>query len=502
MPAVFIFPHQLFAEHPALEPGADVYLIEEPLFFADAQTPARMHKQKLALHRASMQAYATQLKHKGHPVTTVGTQKGGVLDSICTDLRQKGETGIRVADPVDDWVEQRLTAAAGAAGLEITTTPSPGFVCTDAECGPFFSGQPPYRQTSFYTAMRKRCQILLDDHGKPLGGKWTFDTANRKRYRGEPPVPDLPHLTGGPEKDSALDRVRNEFANHPGEPDLTMPWTHAQAQAWLEDFVDRRLPSFGPFQDALSSKEPFLFHSLLASSLNIGLLTPNQVLDTVLAKHRQSPLPLASLEGFVRQILGWREFVRGMYRHHGRRQRSTNFWGHSRPLPEAFYTASTGIPPVDLAIQRALSNAYCHHIERLMVLGNFMLLCEIAPDDICTWFMEMCIDSYDWVMVPNVYGMSQYADGGLMSSKPYISSSNYIRKMSDFSPGPWSAVWDGLYWRFIHKQRAFFAANPRLKPMTWHLDKMSRSTLQGHIQTAETYLERLFTGRTTPSSPN
>ncbi len=501
MSAVFIFPHQLFADHPALEPDADVYLIEEPLFFADARTETRMHKQKLALHQASMQAYATRLKHKGHAVSTVRTQKEGVLDTLCVQLRETGETRITLADPVDDWVEQRLNAAAGTVGLEITTTPSPGFVCTDADYEPFFSGQPPYRQTSFYTAMRKRHQILLDEHGKPLGGKWTFDTANRKRYRGEPPVPGLPHLTGGPEKDSALDLVRKEFADHPGESGLIVPWTHAQAQAWLEDFVDRRLPHFGPFQDALSSTEPFLFHSLLASSLNTGLLTPNQVLDTVLARHQDSPLPLGSLEGFVRQILGWREFVRGMYRCHGRRQRSTNFWGHSRSLPEAFYTASTGIPPVDLAIQRALSNAYCHHIERLMVLGNFMLLCEIDPDDIFRWFMELGIDSYDWVMVPNVYGMSQYADGGLMSSKPYISSSNYIRKMSDFAPGPWSAVWDGLYWRFIHKHQKFFASNPRLKPMTWHLDKMSRSTLQEHFRTAERYLEQLVSGRTSPSSP-
>ena len=191
--------------------------------------------------------------------------------------------------------------------------------------------------------------------------------------------------------------------------------------------------------------------------LNIGLLTPQQVLDRTFEFSRTHTVPLASLEGFIRQVIGWREFMYCIYHAVGETQRRGNFWDCQRDLPASFYSADTGIPPVDRVIRRVMDLAYCHHIERLMVLGNFMLLCEVRPEQVYQWFMELFIDAYDWVMVPNVYGMSQYADGGLITTKPYISSSNYIRKMSDFSRGPWCAIWDGLFWRFVSRHKEVFA---------------------------------------------
>jgi deoxyribodipyrimidine photolyase-related protein len=201
-------------------------------------------------------------------------------------------------------------------------------------------------------------------------------------------------------------------------------------------------------------------------------------------------VPMNSLEGFIRQVIGWREFILGVYRTMGRRQRSKNYWGYHHPLPAAFYDGSTGIDPVDTVIRRTLQHGYCHHIERLMVLGNFMLLCDIDPDEVYRWFMELFIDSYDWVMVPNVYGMSQFADGGMITTKPYISGSSYVLKMSNFRRGPWCEVWDALYWRFIHVHHDFFSSNPRMSVMVAQCNKMGAKLAQ-HLKTADGFLEKL-----------
>ncbi len=215
------------------------------------------------------------------------------------------------------------------------------------------------------------------------------------------------------------------------------------------------------------------------------------MVDEALRYSGEYGVPLHTAEGFIRQIIGWREFVRAVYLIEARRQRTTHFWGHRRKLPAFFYRGGSGIGPLDDAIARLLEHAYLHHIERLMVIGNFTLLCGIDPDEVYRWFMEMFIDSYDWVMVPNVYGLSQYADGGLMTTKPYISSSHYIRKMSDYPRGEWCRVWDALYWRFIKRNRRFFAENPRMSVMVRQIEKMGKRTLDRHEQVAEEYLGSL-----------
>jgi deoxyribodipyrimidine photolyase-related protein len=226
--------------------------------------------------------------------------------------------------------------------------------------------------------------------------------------------------------------------------------------------------------------------------LNVGLLTPYQILREVLEYTDKNKVPLNSLEGFIRQLTGWREFMRGVYLFNGVRQRTTNFWNFNKQIPDSFYNATTGIEPVDTTIKKILDTGYAHHIERLMILGNFMLLCEFDPDSVYKWFMEMFIDSYDWVMVPNVYGMSQFADGGIMSTKPYISSSNYIRKMSDYKSGDWTEIWDGLFWRFIKKHHQFFASNSRTVFMAKNVERMDKDTLRGKVITAEKFLENLY----------
>ena len=245
------------------------------------------------------------------------------------------------------------------------------------------------------------------------------------------------------------------------------------------------------YEDAIVKGENILNHSVLTPMMNTGLLTPQFVLDEALKFGKENGVPLNSLEGFIRQIMGWREFIRGVYEAVGSKERTTNFWGFERKIPASFYDGTTGIPPVDDTIKMLLKTGYNHHIERLMVLGNFMVLCEFHPDEVYRWFMEMYIDSYDWVMVTNVYGMSQFADGGLMATKPYISGSNYLMKMSDYKKGDWQKTWDGLFWRFMHVHRDFFLKNPRLGMLVRTFDKMSDEKRNTHIENGERFLTKL-----------
>jgi deoxyribodipyrimidine photolyase-related protein len=225
--------------------------------------------------------------------------------------------------------------------------------------------------------------------------------------------------------------------------------------------------------------------------LNIGLLNPLEVINRLITGAEDNQVPLNSVEGIVRQLLGWREFVQLTYQKIGSVQRTKNFWGFTHPIPKAFYTGSTGLPPIDSTIKKLLHSGYNHHIERLMVLGNFMLLCEIHPDHVYQWFMEMYIDAYDWVMVPNVYGMSQYSDGGMITSKPYIAGSNYLMKMGDFPKGEWQSIWDGLFWRFLTKNRAVFDKNPRWAMLITTWDKRDDTWRLNHLTKAEDFLKQL-----------
>jgi deoxyribodipyrimidine photolyase-related protein len=234
-----------------------------------------------------------------------------------------------------------------------------------------------------------------------------------------------------------------------------------------------------------------LHHSVLTPMLNIGLLDPETIIQKAVDVAGRQDIPLNSLEGFIRQILGWREFIRAVYQRENVTQRTKNYWGFKRKIPASFWTGTTGIVPVDTVIKRVLKSGYAHHIERLMVLGNFMLLCEFDPDEVYRWFMEMFVDSYDWVMVPNVYGMTQFADGGMMTTKPYISGSNYIIKMSDYEKGNWQKIWDGLFWRFMHLHRDFFLRNPRLGMLVKTFDKMTDEKKQLHLNHAERFLASL-----------
>lgn len=483
---IIIFPHQLFKNIDILKSVDEVILIEETLYFNQYD----FHKVKLAFHRASMQYYRDYLLGEGIVCRYIHAHEDQ------SDIRRliKGmpdSSHVTCYDPVDNWLLKRMTKTCNVRSLKMEVIDTPAFINSMADLSSFFRvDKKKFHQTSFYKAERKRQDILMDGDD-PKGGNWTYDTENRKKY----PKGKTPPNIHFPETSTywleAVEYVSKYYGDNPGllSVDQYYPITHDESELWLQQFLDYRFHEFGPYEDAVVSHEVFLHHSILSPLINCGLLLPDKVISQAVTYAEDEAVPINSVEGFVRQIMGWREFIRGIYIAKGTEQRNRNFWKFERKMPAAFYTGETGIPPIDDTIKKVIKYGYCHHIERLMILANFMTLCEIDPDDIYRWFMELFIDAYDWVMVPNVYGMATFSDGGLMSTKPYISSSNYVKKMSDYGKGSWGEIWDSLFWRFMHLHRDFFASQPRLGMLLRNLDKMSEEKLSHHIATADAFLE-------------
>lgn len=488
-----VFPHQLFERSPLVRNGAEIYLVEEPLFFRQY----RFHKRKLAFHRAGMKFYESRLRTQGVAARYIEAfDELADIRGLIPHLKRKGIERLEFVDPTDNWLEARIEKACREQGLAVTRHESPLFLNSRAEARAALSGGKRVSQTSFYIRQRKDRGILLDDHGKPRGGRWTFDPENRRPYPKDKIPPALRFAPANRFHREAREYVERQFPGNYGELEASWPYpcTYAGSRKWFDAFLRERFREFGDYEDAIVAGEPLLHHSLLSPLLNVGLLGPREVLDGALAHAKGDRIPLNSTEGFVRQILGWREFLRGLYETKGSEQRTRNFWGFTRRMPRSFWDGRTGVPPVDATIRKVLKTGYCHHIERLMVLGNFMLLCELRPDDVYRWFMEMFVDAYDWVMVPNVYGMSQFADGGLVASKPYISGSRYVTRMSDHPPGEWQALWDALFWRFVSVRRDFFLSNPRLGVLARSFEKMAAGKRRAHLMRAEAYLGTLEKG--------
>lgn len=483
-----IFPHQLFSESILLKNDHEIYLIEEHLFFKEFN----FHKQKIAFHRASMKSYEHLLIELGKTVHYIESENElSDIRYFSREVAAKSIKKISLIDPTDDWLEQRIAKLSENCELEMHENPQ--FLNKRSELTPFFrSNKKSFFQTSFYKQKRKKLGVLMDGD-KPVGGKWTYDDENRKKFPKNATPPAIYFPPKSTVWDEAVEYTCENFPDNPGELSSTRlyPIDHRETSEWLDQFLTYRFYDFGIYEDAIVKEHTILNHSVLSPLMNVGLILPNQVLERSLSFAEHNDIPINSVEGFVRQIMGWREFIRGMYECKGRYSRSVNFWKFDRKIPASFYDGTTGIEPVDDAIKKVLKTGYCHHIERLMILGNFMLLCEFDPDEVYRWFMELFIDAYDWVMVPNIYGMSQFADGGTFATKPYIGGSNYIKKMSNYGAADWATIWDGLFWRFIDQHQDFFKSNPRLSMMVHTLDKMSEEKRQMHNENAENFLRNL-----------
>ena len=453
----------------------------------------RHHKLKLYLFLTAMREYRDELKNSNLSVHYSSlderSEKESYLDHLINFANSNNIIELNVFEIEDKPFEKELLDGLNNCNIKLKIHQSPNFLFSRDEFHALTKDKKVFRMANFYQKGRKKFNILLDENQKPIGGKWSFDQENRKKIPAKTPIPELPKYNLSRYHESVCDLINDHFIDHPGT--LNNPWfpvNRVDAENQFTDFIRNRMSNFGIYEDAMLEGKNFLFHSCISSSMNIGLLSPKKVIQTLLDCAEEFQIPMNSLEGFIRQVLGWREFIRGIYQVKGDYQQSHNYWKHSGKLTVSWYEGSTGIVPLDDSIKTALQDGYNHHIPRLMVIRNLMNLCEINPKEIYRWFMEMYIDSSEWVMVPNVFGMATYSDGGLMSTKPYTCGSNYFLKMSNYKKGEWCDIVDGLYWRFIEKNRSFYQSNPRLSLQATFLDRLSPERKEIIFTKAETFI--------------
>ena len=497
MTALLILGNQLFApqiirDRWGANPLPHVFMRED----RELCTYYRFHKQKIVFFLAAMRTYARELEAAGFDVhyepldSTASTQPYEI--HLMKFLREHHVTELGVFEIEDKFFEARVGTALQGAGVATHVLQSPMFICSRADFQHYLkTHKKPFMKT-FYRAQRERLNILVDAGAQPVGGAWSFDTENRLPLPKTLDPPALPVIDASDAQRDVQQVCEQLFADHPGRSDETwLPVDRAGAQQWLHTFVQERLAEFGPYEDALAPHSDFVYHGVLTPFLNCGLLTPQDVLQAVLHAAYKHKLPIQSVEGFVRQIIGWREFVRGIYRNFSETQDDANFWGHTRQLSAHWYDATTGIPPLDHCLAKVVRYGWAHHIERLMVVGSLMLLLQVAPKDAHRWFMEMFVDSSDWVMGPNVYGMALFSDGGIFATKPYICGSNYYRKMGGYKKDTWCDAVDGLYWQFIGAHREFFLRNPRLSIAVRSLEGMDAKRRQHIFAAADALRDKL-----------
>ena len=469
------------------------------------------HVRKVVAFFAAMRAFAEGLAGRGHRVEYLrigdANNRQGLTANVEEVVRATGAQVFRYQTP-DEWRLDAefaaLAASLKARGIAVEAEDTEHFLTGREDFGRHFAGKKVFILEGYYRALRKRYGVLLDGSGGPEGGEWNYDADNRK------PLPKG-HVAPAPQAfprdvSGLLAEIEAAGVKTCGTCGVfDVPVTRQEGLALLADFVARALPRFGPFQDALGGEGVWLYHSGLSFVLNAKLLHPLEVIQAVEAAWRAEPdrVPLVSAEGFIRQILGWREYVRGHYWTHMPGYATKNFFGHDRALPEWFWTGRTRMACVRTALDATLQHSYAHHIQRLMVTGNFMLLAGIDPDAVDAWYLGVYIDAVEWVEMPNARGMSQYADGGLVGTKPYVSSANYLRKMgapcagcayrADERTGPRSCPFNSLYWDFHARNRSLLERNPRIGMVYRTWDRMAAADRAALLETAAAHLNNIET---------
>jgi len=488
---LLLYPHQLFRVDLLPKDIDQIVLIEEPLYFGkDQQYPMYMHKQKLVFMRASMRRYIEEvLWPAGYQVEYIEFHQMRETGDIVNKIVHFEE--VIYFDVNDDVLARRIGSA--ISGLEtkpnVVVLETPNFFLSKQEVSNFMSKKKKASFADFYQWQRERFNVLINpDTYKPVGGKLSFDSEPRKRLPKGHELPSFQVYGSNDFVTEAKQYVAAHFAENPGSvADFPWPTNSQEASDWLDEFLEHRLEHYSTYEDAIDGDAPWVYHSALSVTMNAGLLNPQEVIERALQHNDKKPVQIASLESFVRQILGWREYTRGVYDKKQVKLRTSNTFGHNRRITADWYKGTTGIPPVDDVIKKVLVRGYAHHVERLMVLGNIMFLCDFHPDDVYRWFNEMFIDAYDWVLVPNVYAMSQYSDGDGIA-KPNISSSNYILKMSHYEKGDWCDIWDGLYWRFVEKNKERFPKKSQMSKAITQLSKLSEERKRIISYRAEDFL--------------
>ena len=470
-----ILPTQLFEYNEYLDKMDMIYIIEDEFYF----TSKKFHKQKLILHRASMRYYYDKLRIKyNSKVIYIEFDKMDNNNNFKNSI-------IHIYDPVDKPMIEKYKKLS----QKIVIYDTPLFLETRQDLEEYRNkntNKKNYYHDNFYKWQRKRLNILIENREQPIGGKWSFDKENRnpydKNYKEDKII-----TYSNKYIEEAKSYIKNNFNNNFGLVEyIYYPITHDDARIHLKNFIKKRLETFGKYQDGISKKVIFGSHSILSPLLNIGLITPEIIIDEVLHYYNTNNKSLVSVEAFIRQLIGWRSYIRFIYIYHGSEMKTMNRLNHNKKLPKSWYNEGTKIRIIDDMIIKVKKYGYLHHIERLMIMGNIGLLLKIDPKELYEWFMICFIDSYEWVMIPNVYGMSQYSLINIsMMTRPYISSSNYIKKMSDYKKEDWYDKWDALYWNFVNDNREILKKIYAIAMQVKLLDKMETGRLSNYIKIAK-----------------
>jgi deoxyribodipyrimidine photolyase-related protein len=461
------------------------------------------HIQKVAAFFAAMRAFADHLRRQGHRVTYLRLDDPGnrqtIRDNVLQIIRSQGITRFEYLLPDEHRLDVQLNELSASLPVPCAAGDTAHFLTQRRELKDMFAGKRRFLMESFYRRMRKRFDVLMEGE-QPAGGGWNFDTENRRPYDGRVPIP--PPLVFANDVSGIIETIRRSRVKTFGEIDprrLIWPIDRPQALNLLAAFIADGLPHFGTYQDAMTVKSWSLFHCRLSFALNTKILHPLEVIAAAVDAWKEDPQRIAiqQVEGFVRQILGWREYMRGVYWALMPDFAGMNFFGHDLPLPDFYWTAETRMACLAAAIGQSLKHAYAHHIQRLMITGNFALLAGIHPDEADAWYLGIYIDAIQWVEMPNTRGMSQFADGGLIATKPYVSSANYINKMSDYCGscrydpkkkyGEAACPFNAFYWDFYNRHRDKLAANPRIGMMYRTWDRMAAAERKRILQQADTY---------------
>lgn len=482
---------QLNRKHPwfSEKDAATLYVLMETRSETDY---VAHHIQKVCAFFLAMRAFAADLQAAGHAVYYIKLNEAGNTHSIIENLQLiVAATGVRRFEyqlPDEYRLDKLLREFCINSGLAYGVYDTEHFLTHRDELAQHFAGKKQWVMESFYRSMRLRFDVLMED-GQPLGGRWNFDQENRGAMPAGVFVPEMPHF----EHDCSeiLTELQGSGVTTIGRiqhNQINWPINREEALQWLDFFIQNLLPQFGRYQDALADGQAFLFHSRLSFTLNVKLLHPDEVIKAAESAYKQAPdkYPLASVEGFIRQILGWREYMRGIYWAYIPGYKHMNYFGHDRPLPAWFWTGETRMRCMSQAIGQSLEHAYAHHIQRLMVIGNFALLAGCAPDALDAWYLGIYIDAVEWVEMPNTRGMSQYADGGIVGSKPYVASANYIHQTGDhckhcvYHPKKKletdACPFNSLYWHFYQRHRDKLEHHPRIGMVYRNWDKQKQQT--------------------------
>ena len=448
-------------------------------------------KQRIAVFLSAMRHFGEELRGRDLPLHYVRLNDpentGSLAGELARAVRLFKPSSIVMTDPGDWRVLTSIRETAKDLGLPLDIREDRHFLSTVREFAEHARGRKQLRLEYWYRELRQKTGVLMDG-GKPIGGHWNFDEDNRESFGkdGPPAIPPPTRFEPDELTCEVIDLVNDRFADHPGEVSASAegfgwPVTRSEALQVLDDFINQRLPNFGKYQDAMWTGEPWLFHSHLAVALNLKLLSAREVVTAAEQAFHQGKAPLSSVEGFIRQILGWREYVRGIYWTQMPDYLERNHLNATNPLPDFFWTGETDAACLRETITQTLKTGYAHHIQRLMVTGLYCLLAGIDPKQVHEWYLSVYVDAVEWVELPNTLGMSQYADGGLMASKPYAATGKYIDRMSNYckgcrynpneSTGENACPFTRMYWDFLSRHRELLAKNPRMVMQIRNLDR-------------------------------